>query len=175
MEIKSFFVIEKPEVSIFNYPFANEHNIFLEKELRNIGFSKNTDNNNVHAFLTSDFNADSFKYIKIIKNYVLECVKKYNNDINGGYLKNPIISNMWSALYNNNDYTESHKLMPYTYSFVYFVRCSKKSSPLKFDNSFFSFYGKNGDLIIFPSHLYHSVPKTNNCRITLIGNITFNT
>ena len=174
MKLKSFFVIENPKVGIFNCPFANQYNTFIEKELKDIGFSKKTDNNNVHAFLTSEFNVNSFLYLNKIKNYILKCVEEYNKTITGGYLKNPIMSNMWGALYCKGDYTESHKHMPYIYSFVYFVRCDKNSSPLKFDKSFFSFDGKSGDLIIFPSHLYHSVPKTSSGRITLVGNIDYN-
>lgn len=175
MKLKSFFVIENPKIGIFNYPFANRDNTFIEKELRDIGFSKQTDNNNVHAFLTSEFNADSFTNLKKIRNYILECVENYNNNITGGHLKNPTISNMWAALYCKDDHTESHKHISYTYSFVYFVRCDKNSSPLKFDNSLFSFDGRSGDLIIFPSHLYHSVPKTNSGRITLVGNVSYPT
>ena len=56
--------------------------------------------------------------------------------------KNPIMSNMWGVLYCKDDYTD-----------VYFVRCDKNSSPLKFDKSFFSFDGRSEDLIIF-HHIY---------------------
>ena len=173
MKLKSFFVIQNPKVGIFKYPFFDKYNTFIEKELRDIGFSKKTDNNNVKAFLTKSFDPDSYDNIKIIKKYILECVEKYNSNITGGYLKNPILNCMWAALYSENDSTESHKHISHTYSFVYFVRSDKNSAPLKFDNSLFSFSGKSGDLIIFPSYLYHSVPKTTSGRITLIGNISY--
>lgn len=175
MKTKTFYTLEKVEVGIFYYSKSSELNPLIEKDLRLMGFSKNTDNNNVNAFLTTEFKSNFSQSLKQIEIYILECVEKYNQKITGGYVKNPSITSMWAALYQKNNFTESHKHMPNTYSFVYFVRSEKKHSPLKFDNSLFSFSGKPGDLIIFPSHIWHSVPKQKimSQRITLIGNIKY--
>jgi hypothetical protein len=173
METKSFHIVEKIEVGIFNHPYASKINFIIENEIRKVGFSKQTNNNNLNAFSTVDIK--SLAFIQDFKTYVLECVEVYNKKITGGCIKNPSITSMWAALYQKNDSTRSHKHIPNTYSFVYFVRSEKNHSPLKFDNSLFSFNGNPGNLIIFPSYLWHSVSKQKlqSPRITLIGNIIY--
>ena len=61
---------------------------------------------------------------------------------------------------------------PSPFSFVYFVRCPKGSSPLIFTTSGKKIKAEEGKVVIFPGNLLHHVPE-NKCdgRITLAGNI----
>ena len=58
-----------------------------------------------------------------------------------------------------------------TFSFVYFVKTPKGSSPLIFTNSGKRIKAEEGKIVIFPGRLLHHVPK-NKCegRMTLAGN-----
>ena len=66
----------------------------------------------------------------------------------------------------------SHAHHPSAYSFVYFLRCPKGSSPLIFTTSGKRIKAEEGKVVIFPGNLKHHVPK-NKCydRIVLAGNI----
>ena len=60
------------------------------------------------------------------------------------------------------------------FSFVYFIKCPKGSSPLVFTKSGKKIKAEEGKIVIFPGWLRHHVPK-NKCegRITMAGNIFY--
>ena len=81
--------------------------------------------------------------------------------------------NFWANIYSKGDYALPHKHLPYTYSFVYFVKTKWYDSPLVFSNSGKRIRPKVGRYIVFPSFLEHHVPKHRykDYRITLSGNM----
>ena len=84
------------------------------------------------------------------------------------------IDQSWMACYKVGGYGISHEHIPSAYSFVYFIRCPKGSSPLVFTTSNKKIKAEEGKLLIFPGFLEHHIPK-NKCdgRIVLAGNIYF--
>ena len=82
----------------------------------------------------------------------------------------------WFAKYNEGDYAIPHHHVPFAlYSWVYFIKCPKGSSPLVFTTSGKRVKAEEGKVVIFPSPAVHHVPK-NKCkdRIVMAGNIEFN-
>ena len=85
------------------------------------------------------------------------------------------LDHFWIAHYNKGDFTISHDHYPAMYSFVYYLRCPRGSSPLVFTTSGKKVKAEEGKLVLFPGHVKHHVPK-NRCdgRITIAGNIGWN-
>ena len=84
-----------------------------------------------------------------------------------------IVHSLWGINYKKGDHTIFHDHSPSTFSFSYYVRASKKSSPLIFSDIDYELLPKENDLIIFPSHLKHGVPSqiSDSERIVISGNI----
>ena len=103
--------------------------------------------------------------IQLIKEWVLNIIR---NDY-GGYNYN---IDAWVARYSKGDYALEHDHIPYSFSYVYFVKTPKGSSPLVFSTSGKRIKAEEGKVIIFPGSLRHHVPK-NRCeeRITVAGNV----
>jgi hypothetical protein len=59
--------------------------------------------------------------------------------------------------------------------FVYYLQVPENSPPLEFDDIGFKFYPEEGDLVIFPGWMNHSVTeyKGEGERIVLAGNLRF--
>ena len=95
------------------------------------------------------------------------------------------IADCWGALYTKGEHTIEHHHWPFTWSFCYYVKVSKKSAPLTFHNILnpqlqefqeMPIQPKRGDMFIFPSTLRHSVPpqESDEERIMIAGNIWYN-
>ena len=84
-----------------------------------------------------------------------------------------IVHSLWGVSYKKGDHTIFHDHSPSTFSFSYYVRASKESSPLIFSDIDYELLPKENDLIIFPSHLKHGVPSqiSDSERIVISGNI----
>ena len=83
-----------------------------------------------------------------------------------------LVDNSWLARYREKEFTQKHNHYPAPYSFVYFVKCPKGSSPLAFPTSGKKIKAEEGKVVIFPGNLWHSVPKNKGQdRIVLAGNI----
>tara|TARA_B100000287_G_C20558968_1_gene751647 strand:- start:624 stop:1169 length:546 start_codon:yes stop_codon:yes gene_type:complete len=81
-------------------------------------------------------------------------------------------SNLWFANYKKGEYTTSHNHLPFAFSFVYFIRCPKGSSPMVFTTSGKRVKAEEGKVIIFPGNVFHHVPKTRcDGRVIMAGNI----
>tara|TARA_B100000287_G_C20295311_1_gene647593 strand:- start:115 stop:630 length:516 start_codon:yes stop_codon:yes gene_type:complete len=78
----------------------------------------------------------------------------------------------WFVEYGMGDVSHPHVHIPRTFSFVYFVKCPKGSSPLVFTTTGKKVKAEEGKVVIFPANLYHHVPP-NRCkeRLALAGNI----
>ena len=87
---------------------------------------------------------------------------------------------MWGAVYRKGDYTKRHWHWPCTWSFGYYLKTSKNTSPILFNNAMRAdlignviYYPVVGDLIIFPSEIYHEVPvqEADEERVMIAGNL----
>ena len=112
---------------------------------------------------------------------VLEVVKKAcgpSTDENGNP-KDYILRthDSWGLIYNKGDITTAHQHYPCLWSWTYCVKSCELCSPLVFPTS----EGKeeiepeNGQLIIWPSHVLHEVPKQlcDHERIMIAGDVLF--
>lgn len=153
-------------ISIYHYPFSPLVNDKIANFIKSIGDVQNC-STNVKAVMT-DWNITSPE-IEELEEWIFEKV----------YLKEPKLRNLlcmrdcWGVVYNKENFTLEHNHSPAYLSFVYFLRSSKKASPLCFKSSKLKINPEPGKIIIFPSHLIHYVPpqKDDSERIILSGNI----
>ena len=83
-------------------------------------------------------------------------------------------SECWGAVYVEGEQTKEHNHWPYLWSWCYYVKAPKGSSPLVFTEGNIEFEPTEGDLIIFSSLVNHKVPKCD-CeepRVMIAGNIS---
>ena len=108
----------------------------------------------------------------IKENYPLEVIQKNILHPNKDYLLN--VENLWSAIYENDDYTVTHNHIGTEISFCYYLQVDEFSSPLTFDDINFEVKPENNTLVAFPAHLNHSVKpqqKAGIDRLVIAGNI----
>ena len=78
----------------------------------------------------------------------------------------------WLANYAKGDKTFPHAHTPAVFSFVYFVKCPKGSSPLVFSTSGKRIKSEEGKLVLTNGCVRHHVPKSKcSGRIVYVGNI----
>ena len=165
---------EKLEVWIEYYPFHKSLNKKLIEESLQLPFvtadkaiQQGGNLSNVKALQTcSDNPVVESPSFQVIYEWIYKIIK---NKTPGWNYK---IVSSWVAKYNKGEYTLNHKHDPVSYSFVYFIKCPKGSSPLIFTRGGKRIKAEEGKAVIFPGNLYHYVPK-NRCddRIVLAGNI----
>ena len=156
-----FFVIKH-----HNYSFMNDK---IMKEIQGVSCSR--DYKTRH---NSDTNIKALQTSGPIKSHALSLLRRWikNMIVKSRILKDPIISDYWMAFYKKGDYTVPHYHLPALYSFNYFIKTPKGSSPFVLTTSKVEIEPEEGKLVIFPSFLVHEVPK-NECddRIIFAGNI----
>ena len=129
--------------------------------------------NKLHASFISALDKYSFKtnLIKfsfdIISRLVLDnfCPKEHNFKT----------EDCWGALYRKGHYIKTHHHWPSALSWTYYLKTSPNTEPFVFvgQEKEYPIYPEEGDLIIFPSQLYHSVDdhmKEGDDRYTLSFN-----
>jgi hypothetical protein len=130
---------------------------------------------NVKAYMTDWDERKKFESFRILSKFIISC---YNSSMvrNNNFYKEEDILQMWGIIYKKDDYAITHDHYVYgLYSFAYYVKVSKKSSPFMISEGFPTkkrIYPQNGMLLIFPSYLNHEVPKQKNDeeRIVISGN-----
>ena len=82
----------------------------------------------------------------------------------------------WGAIYSKGNYTKTHEHWPQIWSWVYNVECCENCAPLMFNDSSHSVSPKNGNMVLFPGWIRHSVPEQqcDHDRIILAGNLGMN-
>jgi hypothetical protein len=164
------------------HPYSDELNSRILEECKSLNF------------ITDYWNADGgFTNIMALQTHPFRCDKDfYNQFASMGLLVDWIyditinatkkeayrdvgklhIDHIWVAKYNKGDWTKSHHHHPAIYSFVYFVKSPKGSSPLVFTRSGKRIKAEDGKLVLFPGDLRHHVPKNrSDGRVVLAGNI----
>lgn len=82
------------------------------------------------------------------------------------------IANTWMGIYKENQHTKTHKHEPCYKSFCYYINSEEPQTPMIFDELGIEIDAITDRLIIFPSHVAHSVPPCRNKeRIMIAGNI----
>ena len=165
-------VKESHELIIEMHPHADSLNKKLIREADKVALKgyKNpyfTNLGGTKLPLSEDNDAPS----KLVQSWVTELIK-----IKFHYKKNqdPIDYEVtgWFANYDRGEYANSHHHLPFSiFSFVYFIKCPKGSSPLIFSTTGKRLKAEEGKIVIFPSSMMHHVPS-NKCedRRVLAGN-----
>ena len=148
----------------------------LESQIRKIGdkqFRKTT----VKAHMTNWFMQEHSDEFRWINQRAIELAKKHNP-----HEVEICVWDCWGAIYNEGNYTIKHNHWPYLWSFVYYVKCSENCAPLVLDGMVTQsgklgnhFYPTEGDMIMFPGWINHSVPKheSKDDRVVIAGNLSW--
>ena len=165
-------ILHYGEYLVGDYPFAESLNQEVFERLK---YAENIGHTNVKAQHTIwNWEPDNQKIINF-KSYIKSEIEKNfrpTSVVTGNSRKTEITS-FWANIYSKGDYAEKHNHKPFLYSFAYFVQCKWYDSPLIFTDSKIKIRPKNGRYVIFPSYLWHHVPKHryNHSRVTLSGNL----
>ena len=126
---------------------------------------------NVKAVMT-EWNLTSPE-IEKLKNYIINSLEDLPNLLRWGPPGDFQFKNFWGNIYRYGDHTCSHGHIPEDLTVVYFLTAQEGDSPLLLDDSKTPIYPQEGLFALFPSYVFHSVPKqtSNNVRITLSGDI----
>ena len=82
------------------------------------------------------------------------------------------ITNTWMGIYKENQYSKSHNHNPSHKSFCYYISAKEPYTPMVFDDVGIEIDAITDRLIIFPSHIQHSVPPCRGGeRIMIAGNV----
>ena len=123
---------------------------------------------NVKADMSSWYLYEETTIFNTFFDWILETV---NSHPLAPFLQNWSIGTAWLAKYKEGESTVPHHHFPAHLSFVYFLKCSEKSSPLNLEGV--DIECREGRLILFPSLMFHHVTATPEERIVLAGNINW--
>ena len=129
---------------------------------------------NVQAYMTNYFLHKQHSIVNDVCNAAIEIVKSIQVKDQKGTLDKFFTFDCWGAIYNENDYTKPHTHGPALWSWVYYIQVPDNAPPLYFNEAQLCLYPKSDELIMFPGHVIHEVPKASNMtgeRIVLAGNI----
>ena len=149
-----------------NYSFMNDK---ILEEIQGISVLRDC-----KMYDNRDTNIKALQTAGTIKSHALSVLRKWIKNVVVEYelMIDPIITDYWMAFYKKGDYTVPHYHLPALYSFNYFIKTPKGSSPFVLTTSKVEIEPEEGKLVIFPSLLVHEVPK-NECddRIIFAGNL----
>ena len=165
----------KPESSVPIY-IENLHrhdNDLFEKQIRESGDAQDK-KTNVKAEMTQWLLTEYESFRNLGVDIVVNHLPHLTRPTIEGSTFDWIIIALWGNIYHKGDYTDSHDHMPGVYSFTYYVKVPDGSAPFIFDDLGETWEPKEGDLVLFPSHLNHSVPEhtIDEDRISIAGNLT---
>ena len=177
----SSYLIVKHDVRIelVSYPRHEQLKKEVYDSLLNYEDKQNRESN-VKAVMT-EWNLTSPE-IERLKNYIINSLKslpetqgelEQHHLLRWGPPGNFKFKNFWGNVYRYGDYTCSHGHIPEDLTMVYFLTAEEGDAPLLLDDSKTPIYPQEGLFALFPSYVFHSVPKhmSNNVRITLSGDI----
>ena len=135
---------------------------------------------NVKADMTDWFMHQKYKEFKELSIHAEAVAKQMTKD--------PVAMftfDCWGAVYRKGEYTKKHSHWGNLWSWCYYLEVPPDAPPFRFEDitemgesepSSFDVYPKENDLLMFPSWVSHSVPKSesNSERIMVAGNIRSN-
>lgn len=159
---------ENLKVLVEYHPFHESLNKKILEEKYNFLYNPLVDgyNSNIRAYRTlGNLNT---KGIMLVKEWISTLIRQK-------YPGFDYSVSAWIANYNKGDHALEHDHIPSGFSYVYFVKTPKGSSPLVFSTSGKRIKAEEGKVVIFPACLRHHVPK-NRCegRVTIAGNVCIN-
>ena len=129
---------------------------------------------NVQAYMTNYFLHKQHSIVNDVCNAAIEIVKSIQVQDQKGTLDKFFTFDCWGAIYEQYHHTKPHTHGPALWSWVYYIQVPDNAPPLHFREAKLSVHPKSDEIIIFPCHVTHEVPKANEMtgeRIILAGNI----
>jgi len=129
---------------------------------------------NVKAYMTNYFLHKQYSIVNEVCNRAIDIVKSIQQKDQKGKLDKFFTFDCWGAIYQENDYTLPHTHGPAMWSWVYYIQIPNNPPPLYFREAKLKVFPKPDELIMFPGHVTHEVPKAIDMigeRIVLAGNI----
>ena len=129
---------------------------------------------NVKAYMTNWFLHQDYPLVSSICEQAIDIVRKVTLNDQKGSLDKFFTFDCWGAIYEQYHYTKPHTHGPALWSWVYYVQVPNGSPPLLFPEAKLEVYPKSDEIIIFPGHVLHEVPKALEMdaeRVVLAGNI----
>lgn len=124
---------------------------------------------NVKAIMSSYTLGQETKQYNLLINQIFNFIK---SDIPPPEDTTYKLTNFWFNIYKEGHYTIPHHHLPCNISFVYYLQTNNDSSPLIFEGCDFTIDPFDDLLVVFQSHLIHSVPEhVGKDRISISGNI----
>ena len=132
-----------------------------------------TNKSNVKAWhsswMTHEENPKFLSFCDLVLDICKFVIKEYHDDIHEF-----VVTNMWTMMYEESDYTRSHDHFPSLLSVCYYVDVEDGSSPIIFDDNTpnkLTIYPENGMLLLWKSDIRHVVPPTKTKRMVISMNI----
>lgn len=168
MVIKEYHIKSPTKVVTLQLGTPQEYMQECIKEAYRLGDFQNQQTN-VKAIMSTWFIWNETKVFNLLLNKIKEIVY-LSYPLNKSKWKYELLD-AWSNIYQKNHYTLLHNHSPSEISFVYYLQSSGRT-PLLFNESNFEVNPTDDTLVIFPSYLFHSVPKHQEeiDRICLAGN-----
>jgi len=130
---------------------------------------------NVKAYMTNWFLHQDYPIVNTICEKAIDVVRKVTLNDQKGKLDKFFTFDCWGAIYEKYHYTKPHTHGPALWSWVYYVQVPNGSPPLHFPQAKLDVFPHEDEIVIFPGHVIHEVPKVseevNEERIVLAGNI----
>ena len=129
---------------------------------------------NVKAWMTNWFLHKQYKSINEVCNQAIHIVKSVTKNDQKGTLENFFTFDCWGAIYDQHHHTQPHTHGPALWSWCYYIQIPNNAPPLYFREAKLEIYPKPDELILFPGHVIHEVPKASDLteeRIIRGGNI----
>jgi len=163
-----FWEFQLPESSV--YPTAQVH-LDIENVIRQTGDSRKH-TTNVKAIMT-DWLMTDYPCFKVVADHVETVIQRWYQQ-NTSLDLETFMTTCWGSIYGLGDYSEPHAHTPALYSWVYYVKVSERTSPIRFlSDPSWTYYPKSGDGIIFPGWLRHETPRqlVDEDRVIVVGNV----
>jgi uncharacterized protein (TIGR02466 family) len=174
-----------------NYSLSDESRLEISKNLKNVEQSLNLENpwishvknsmGVVQPHLTDEFYD--------INSAVIKEVSHFCNTLRVRKTLKPVVAQSWINFYKQHSYQESHYHPNFTFSAVYYHSVTEDTKiifenpildmlPLEVDcqtelnQNYLTIYPKQGDILIFRSHIRHQVPmqKVDKLKISFAYN-----
>ena len=129
---------------------------------------------NVKAWMTNWFLHQDYPLVNTVCEKAIDIVKSVTKNDQKGQLEKFFTFDCWGAIYDQYHHTLPHTHGPALWSWCYYIQIPDNAPPLYFREAKLKVYPKPDELVIFPGHVIHEVPKASKMtgeRIILAGNI----
>ena len=155
---------ENLDVLVEEHPYHERLNNSILEESLSFNFSRDSQGN-VYGIKTQENNVCS-RSIDIVREWIINLIRAEHR---GWKFK---CTTSWLVKYQKGEYTLSHNHIPADFSFVYFIKCPKGSSPLVLTTSGKKIKAQEGRVIILPGSMYHHISKNrSDDRMVYVGNV----